>query len=213
VKRFVQALYRSAAGLLYHQFAWTYDLVAGLVSLGHWQSWVAVSTGFLEGRVLEIGFGPGHLQSRLLQARMPAFGIDESRAMARQARRKLLRSGLEPVLVRSRAEQLPFTAGAFTSVAATFPAEFIFDPACLAEIRRVLVEQGRLVILPAAWLTPPLPLQHLATRTQPRADRGDGVPPLGILRGGLEAQGFQVQSERVELGISQVLVIIANKRR
>jgi len=36
-------------------------------------------------------FGPGHLQVALNEAGMQAFGLDESRQMGRQARRRLCR--------------------------------------------------------------------------------------------------------------------------
>jgi len=75
--------------LLYHPFAWTYDLVAAIVSLGRWQDWLMQAMPYLSGRVLEIGFGPGHLQVALNEAGMQAFGLDESRQMGRQARRRL----------------------------------------------------------------------------------------------------------------------------
>ena len=49
--------------LLYHSFAFAYDLVAASVSLGRWKDWVLSVVPFIEGnRVLEIGHGPGHLQ-------------------------------------------------------------------------------------------------------------------------------------------------------
>ena len=53
--------------LLYHPFAFAYDLVAAAVSLGRWKKWVLSVVPFLEGnQILEIGHGPGHLQSALL---------------------------------------------------------------------------------------------------------------------------------------------------
>ena len=63
--RVMQTLLRIFFQLLYHPFAWAYDLVAGLVSLGRWKSWVLCGLPLLAGRVLEIGFGPGHLQAAL----------------------------------------------------------------------------------------------------------------------------------------------------
>src|SRR6266545_6817971 len=55
--------------LLYHPFAWSYDLVAATVSLGRWKGWVKTATGLLTGpRVLELGFGPGHMQTYLVES-------------------------------------------------------------------------------------------------------------------------------------------------
>jgi ubiquinone/menaquinone biosynthesis C-methylase UbiE len=75
--------------LLYHQFAWAYDFVASLVSLGQWRDWVRTALPHLNGRVLELGFGPGHLQVEMQKRGLIPFGVDESRFMARQASQRL----------------------------------------------------------------------------------------------------------------------------
>src|SRR5215216_2119126 len=78
--------------LLYHPFAFAYDLVAATVSLGRWNSWVLSVVPFIEGnRILEIGHGPGHLQRLLLNRKLLAVGIDESAPMGRLAKRNLTR--------------------------------------------------------------------------------------------------------------------------
>ncbi len=64
----MKTLLRFFFRLLYHQFAFTYDLVAATVSLGRWKDWVLSVVPFIEGtRILEIGHGPGHLQRALLE--------------------------------------------------------------------------------------------------------------------------------------------------
>jgi ubiquinone/menaquinone biosynthesis C-methylase UbiE len=76
--------------LLYHQFAFAYDLVAAAVSFNRWKDWVVSVIPFIEGnRVLEIGHGPGHLQRILLSLDLMAIGIDESAQMGRLAKRNL----------------------------------------------------------------------------------------------------------------------------
>jgi ubiquinone/menaquinone biosynthesis C-methylase UbiE len=63
--------------LLYHQFAFTYDLVAAAVSFNRWKNWVVSVSPFIEGdRVLEMGHGPGHLQRILRSQGLLAVGID-----------------------------------------------------------------------------------------------------------------------------------------
>ena len=62
--RFLLFILRTFFKLLYHQFSWTYDWVASIVSLGEWQNWVSSVLPYIIGpNVLEIGFGPGHLQA------------------------------------------------------------------------------------------------------------------------------------------------------
>jgi ubiquinone/menaquinone biosynthesis C-methylase UbiE len=116
---FLRLLFR----LLYHQFAWAYDLVAATVSLGRWKGWVLSALPYLEGRVLEIGFGPGHLQVALHENKKRTFGLDESRQMSRQAGRRLRRKGLRADLVRARARRIPFPEASFETVVSTFPSE------------------------------------------------------------------------------------------
>ncbi len=119
--------------LLYHSMSWSYDLVAAVVSLGRWKDWVKRALPLLAGpRVLELGFGPGHMQGLLLSAGLSPFGLDESRQMARQAQKRLLRQRQNPRLARGLAQHLPFASGTFNSVVATFPTLYIVDPQTLA---------------------------------------------------------------------------------
>src|SRR5436305_15302443 len=83
--------------LLYHQFAWAYDLVSGTFFHGQWRAWQRLALarlGGLPGReVLELGFGTGDLQLDLRAAGWAPVGIDLSAAMLHQARRKGRRRG------------------------------------------------------------------------------------------------------------------------
>lgn len=198
--------------LLYHQFAWMYDLVAALVSLGRWKGWVLSVLPSLNGRVLEIGFGPGHLQLALHQRGLAVFGLDESRQMARQARRRLRRKGFNGNLVRAVARQIPFPKNSFQTVVATFPAEYIFHADTLAQIHRVLVPGGRLVILPMAWITGNRLHERLAAWLFKVTGQAG---PIGTLLPGmrkrLRVAGFELRHELVECPGSRILVIIASR--
>jgi ubiquinone/menaquinone biosynthesis C-methylase UbiE len=138
--------------LLYHSMAWGYDFVAAFVSLGRWNSWVRAVKLFLVGdRILELGYGPGHLQLSLSRTYYSVSGLDESRYMAQQARRLLKKKNFEShSLVQGKAANLPYVGDYFSSVISTFPTPFIYDPLCIAEIYRVLISTGKLVILLAA---------------------------------------------------------------
>ncbi len=211
--RLLASLLRTFFSLLYHQFAWTYDLVAATVSLGRWKSWVMSSIPYLNGKVLEIGFGPGHLQKVLNEHGWPVFGLDESRQMARQAGKRLKKRGLPVRLARGLAQSLPFRDQAFDSVVATFPSEYIFDVHTLKEVRRVLATGGRFVILPTAWITGGGPLERLAAGLFRLTGEASGKPqPLRReAQEQFQQAGFAVQSELVPLRGSQVLVIIATR--
>ena len=53
-------------------------------------------------------------------------------------------------LTRGLGQQLPFRDGAFDTVIATFPAEYITNPQTLSEVGRCLSDGGRFVVLPLA---------------------------------------------------------------
>src|SRR6266540_6656752 len=88
----VKTILRFFFRLLYHQFAFTYDLVAATVSFNRWKDWVMSVIPFIKGnRILEIGHGPGHLQRILLSRNLVTVGIDESAQMGHLAKRNLTR--------------------------------------------------------------------------------------------------------------------------
>ena len=205
-KRLLVILLRSFFKLLYHQFAWTYDWVASIVSLGAWKSWVLSAPSYLDSRrTLEIGFGPGHLQLALHQMGITAIGLDESSQMAKTARRRLLRHGLRPNLIRGEAESLPFADDCFHQVVMTFPAEFILNQKTLSDVYRVLIKGGKAIVIPLAWLTGRNPLERLfawVNRITGEAPEWDekSLEPLKRL-------GFTVSWDLVNLPTSKVLII------
>ena len=214
--RFIRLILRPIYALLYHQFAWTYDFVAAVISLGHWNEWVRSSLPYVQGpRVLEIGHGPGHLQLALHERGFQVFGLDESRQMSRQAARRLRKKEVDVNLSRGYAQSLPFTQNTFQSVALTFPSEYIFDPRTLTEIRRVLAPDGRLVILPLAWITGKCPLERLAAWLFRVTGEAPGKP--GELNPELKSlfarAGFEAHKETLQQESSLLLFILARKLR
>lgn len=142
--------------LLYNEFAWAYDWVSRTVSLGQWRAWQRAGLNRLRGRrVLEIAHGTGDMLLDLAALGFQPAGLDLSRAMGRQAQRKLRAHGLALPLTRGRVQALPFADGAFSSLLATFPTEFLVDPEALAEFQRVLQPGGVLVAVPVAQLLGP----------------------------------------------------------
>jgi ubiquinone/menaquinone biosynthesis C-methylase UbiE len=211
--RLITGFMRQFFRLLYHPFAWTYDWVAGAVSLGRWKQWVLASQALIRGdRVLELGFGPGHLQEKLLAEGRFACGLDESWQMVRQARGRLARRSLAPRLARGLAQNLPYPSGAFHTVVATFPTLYIVDPATLAEIGRVLAPDGRLVVLMSAWITG----RSFKERFLQQVFRATAqVPPddqdISEFLGPYQAAGFQASLRFTELPGARLMFIIASK--
>lgn len=137
---------------LYTRFAWAYDGVSGLVSLGRWDSWRRVALEFVTGAdVLEIGFGTGELLAEMARRQFAVTGLEASAAMQRITTRKLSAAGLSAPRVLGLAQRLPFADASFDTIVATFPAGFITDPAAHRECARVLRPGGRLVLVDVAF--------------------------------------------------------------
>jgi ubiquinone/menaquinone biosynthesis C-methylase UbiE len=195
---------------LYTRLAWTYDVVAWLVSVGQWKRWQIVGVERMpEGPGLEIGHGPGHVILRLVRSGRPAAGLDPSPQMSRQAARRLARAGLPRPLVRGRAQSLPFRAGGFEAVLSTFPSSYILDPQTIAEAWRVLRPGGAFIVLPGAYVTGHALPDRLAAWLNRRAGQAEPLPD-GWDRH-FETRGFTTHLERVHTPRAEVLCITARK--
>jgi ubiquinone/menaquinone biosynthesis C-methylase UbiE len=226
----VRTLRRFFFRLLYHQFAFCYDLVAATVSVGRWKDWVFSVIPFIEGdRILEIGHGPGHLQRALLSRNLLSVGLDQSSQMGRLARRNLTRffpsnNGSAPKnqpdayaqtnLTRGVGQHLPFRNEAFDTLVATFPAEYIFDPKTLREAQRVLTTNGRFVILPGATITG----RGILDRAMALLFRITGQTPPNISeilqersKAPFTASGFRLETHELNIRSSLVFILVATK--
>lgn len=202
--------------LLYHPFAWTYDLVAWVVSFGRWKDWVRSVTPFIEGaRILELGHGPGHLQRFLLDLGLLPFGLDESPQMSRLAHARLRQSGYTQTrLARGRSQAIPYASGSFDTLVSTFPSEYIFDPRTLLEARRILNNGGRLIVLPVAWITGKNALDRFLSwlfkvTGQAPSDALEVVEKR--LAQPFEKAEFRVEIRQVEARSSLLLFVVARK--
>lgn len=186
-------LYLWATYRLYDELAWAYDLAAWLVSLGQWDRWRKQSLEHIAGeRILEVGFGTGELLGEMARRGLEAVGLDRSWAMQRVTGRKMRRRGWWALRVCAMTQAMPFAAGSFDTVVATFPAEYILDPATLGEVARVLVEgRGRMVIVGMG-------IEVRDTRWRHWGERFFGV------RGEAYIRGFKENAARCGLTFSAV---------
>lgn len=197
--------------LLYNEFAWTYDIVSGIVSVGRWNTWIRTALPYIKGvRVLELGHGPGHLQYSLLQRTdLQAYGIDLSQYMGRRAMRRLHKKGCRPALINASASLLPFSSESMDTVVSTFPSEYIGHDETIREAYRVLKSAGHFVIVPGAWITGRSILDRMAAwlfRITSQAPEWEDR-----FKGLWEKEGFQTDVVWVEVKGSTVLVIKAVK--
>jgi ubiquinone/menaquinone biosynthesis C-methylase UbiE len=199
---------RFAFHLLYYQLAWTYDLVAWLVSFGQWPAWRRTATLFLQdGPTLELGYGTGGLMADMAARELAPVGLDLSPYMARLARRRLLRQRAIPRLVRGQAQQLPFPDASFANVVATFPTEFILDPATLTSLARVLRSNGRLVIVAIGHLKGPGPLRYFVEWLYRVTGQREIPEPEPLAR--LKAFGFAARWEHATLEGATARLLVA----
>lgn len=192
-------------------------MVAATVSIGRWNRWIRAAVPFLVGQdILEIGYGPGHLQAHLLaSAKLRVSGLDESRQMAVLAKRRLERRGLGPIqLARGRAQALPFSSESFDTVVSTFPSQYIFEPQTLHEVYRILRVGGSFVVVPAASIIG----KRLADRSAAWLLRVTHQSPRSLreilterLERGLWAAGFEPQFLTMEILSSVVFIVNSRK--
>ena len=200
--------------LLYHQFAWTYDLVARLVSVGQWDMWVAAALPFISGeRVLELGHGTGHLQILANKNRANIIGLDLSPQMGKICQKRLGKHEFSPKLIIGSGVSLPVDTESVSTVVATFPSEYIILPETLAQIHRVLMPGGRFVLIPLAWITGASLRHRLAAwlfRVTGQSVAIDNpVLEIGLSR--IQDAGFITETPINDLEHSKVLILVAHK--
>jgi ubiquinone/menaquinone biosynthesis C-methylase UbiE len=206
-RRFLACSFR----LLYNELAWTYDPVSWLVSLGRWRQWQQTILPHLppSGRVLEVGFGPGHFLRDLASAGYQTVGLELSPAMLRLAGRRLRRQRLDIALCRGDAGALPFTGSSFDAVVLTFPTPYVYDPAWLAQLPRVLKAGGRLIVVEMASFNGNRPIERgLESLYRVTGQRGP-APALPDL---LEEAGLVAWQENVAVDGSTVALVLAERR-
>jgi ubiquinone/menaquinone biosynthesis C-methylase UbiE len=202
--------------LLYNQIAWSYDLVADIVSVGMWRDWVRTVIPYLNGpRVLELGHGPGHLQVALHQRANTAgetlqiIGLDKSKQMGKIACRRLKNQSYQPALINADAHKLPLPDKSIHQIVATFPSEYISNSDTLDEVQRVLTLGGQLIILALAWITG----KRLHQRAAAKLFEVTGQTPVWDDRylEPVRNRGFGAKIEHVSNANSKTLIITITK--
>lgn len=196
---------------LYTRFAWLYDAVAWLSSMGQWRLWRQTAIiPFQPGFILELGHGPGHLQKELQQSGYPSMGIDPSRQMNRLAQRRLAKEGLAHDLVRAKAQSLPFKDQSFHGIVSTFPSDYILDPATLSEVHRVLSKHAPFVMIGYIVITGQALPDRFARWLYRITGQSGSIPPGW--QSYLDEYGFDTRLEEVTLERSCVTRLLAMRK-
>jgi demethylmenaquinone methyltransferase/2-methoxy-6-polyprenyl-1,4-benzoquinol methylase len=166
-----------------------YDLLNDVLSLGLDRWWRRATASALAATsgdpVLDLGCGTGRL-GMLLAARHSVIGLDVSRAMLQQARR---RSAGRLGLIQGSAFRLPFRDASLGGVASAFVLRNLDDlPRTFAELARVVRPGGGLAL---ADITEP---SHPLVRTLFDAYFRTAAPALGALVGKRGEYSYLVKS-------------------
>jgi ubiquinone/menaquinone biosynthesis C-methylase UbiE len=222
MKRLLLFITEKFLTLLYHPLAIFYDLVAWIVSGGRWHSWILTALPYIRGsKVLELGYGTGHLQAALIESGHFTFGLDESRQMSRIAKARIMRAIEKgsmnqysewlpfPRLACGKTQNLPYPANVFSTIVATFPTSYIFDPSTLQEIYRTLQKDGQLVVIPNAWITGNSLADIAAAWLYKITGQAEQLPFTEISP--FKDIGFKINTYVIEHKTSRVMLIIAQK--
>ena len=178
--------------------------------MGQWRKWQSAAAPSSQiGDLLELGSGPGHLLADLSRSGYRSVGLESSSQMVRRAQRNLVRRGINPMLTQGRAQALPFRSNHFSDIIATFPSEYILDPATLMEAFRVLQPGGELVIVGLAQITG----DSLADRFASWLYRftGQSGDPREEWKIPFQEAGFSPRFEIVEQERARVLRVVGSK--
>ncbi len=210
-------IWRFCFHLLYHRFAWTYDLVSRCVSLGHWRSWQRTVLPLLPppaaGPILELAHGTGDLQIDLIGAGYHSFALDRSPNMGRLARRKLTGRGLRSQLLRAEAQALPFAADSFPAVVCTFPTAFILQPETLGELARILLPGGRAVLVLVGQLDGRGALPRFISLLYRLTGQSDQLEADAALRQRFRHPAFALETKIARLDGSAAQLLILTRTR
>jgi len=153
--------------------------------------------GAARGRVIEIGFGSGANLRHYPAGVESVTGIEPNEGMRERAALRMRASPIPVELIAAGAESLPFPARSFDTAVSTLTLCTVSDPArVLAELRRVLADEGRLIILEHGLSQDPG-----VARWQNRLDRIQGVVACGChlnrpMIALVQDSGFRFESQR-----------------
>lgn len=201
--------------LLYHQMAWSYDLVAWLVSFGQWPAWRRLALQFMQpGPTLELAYGTGVFFIDMIENGYQPVGIDVSPYMAQQAGKRLQKSKHDLRLNQAKAQALPFPNNTFANIVATFPTDYILEDETLAEIHRVLRDPtpdspSRLIVVAEGQLRGPWPIRPVIDWLYKVTGQRD--TPLEKPMTPLKTHSFTARWEFVDHNGAAARLIIAEK--
>jgi demethylmenaquinone methyltransferase/2-methoxy-6-polyprenyl-1,4-benzoquinol methylase len=167
--------------------------------------------------VLEIGFGTGHCLALLAEATGPdgmIYGIDLSEGMLKVAQKTLRKNKARNRIstICGDATQLPFYPSTMDAVFMSFTLE-LFDtpdiPRVLSECRRVLRQDGRIVVVGMSKDSPARTMVHAFEWTHRHFPNFLDCRPIFVRRS-LESAGFRIISTETKKMWVPVEIVLAS---
>jgi ubiquinone/menaquinone biosynthesis C-methylase UbiE len=129
-------------------FAAAYDPVMGALEQGRLGAKRRELLADLTGDVVEVGAGTGANLRHLPESVGHVIAVEPDPAMAQRLRARAASLGRDVEVVEAPAEALPFPDGSVAVIVSTLVLCTVRDPdAVVAELRRVLRDDGRLIVL------------------------------------------------------------------
>jgi ubiquinone/menaquinone biosynthesis C-methylase UbiE len=139
-------VYQEGFDRTYTRIAGVYDTAVRVFPI--WKTWLKRALPHIRGRrVLEVSFGTGYLMTHYA-GQFDVYGIELNARMLSVAMKNLRQAGLFAHLQQATVEDLPYENRFFNTVVNTMAFSGYPDGTkAMAEMRRVLVPGGRLVLI------------------------------------------------------------------
>jgi SAM-dependent methyltransferase len=141
------AVLRRLFRALYGPGARFYDRFTRFAFAGEWQRWQAAAIPFLPagGVVVEFGSGTGAFAHAAAAESQAWIALDISHQMIAVARRH--HRPPAPAFIRASAAAVPLRSGFADAIVMTFPSDFFLSARAADEMRRILKQDGLLVVV------------------------------------------------------------------
>lgn len=193
---------------IYSIFSQFYDSISWFVSKGKWGKWQSYAIGKIRGKkVLDLGCGTGSLLLQVKHRGYLVFGLDQSKDMLAVCLKKSQKYKTKLNIIRGNMEKAPIKDNAIDTVIVTFPTSDILLPTFFHEVYRILVSDGRFILVDYANFYKKDPINTIFAFLSSFGDKLD----IGEIKTRLNNVGFKVRIDQIRDDCSSVKLIMGDK--